>query len=133
MFYNQTIKLENESVKISNDRYFHLNHRIAFLAIYLVFVGYGIFYLLKWDSLREFEIFLSTAMLTTGVIGFIREIFFKSYRKTIPLNEIRTIKMQKTILNLNRPKVRIRLKNGKSQDVYTDSQHANLLLELIDE
>lgn len=72
-------------------------------------------------------------MLTTGGIGFIREIFFKSYRKTIPFNEIRTIKMQKSILNLNRPKIRIRLKNGKFQDVYTDSQQANLLLELIDE
>ncbi len=132
MYGNQTIILENETVLISNDKFFHGNYRLAFLAIYLILLGNGIVLILKWNSLNEYEIFLCAALLTAGVIGFITEIFFKTYRKTFSFQEIKNIKKQRSIFRLNRHIIRIWFKNGKFQDVYTDSQYGNLLLKLRD-
>lgn len=132
MYGKQTIILENETVLISNDKLFHVNYRLAFLAIYLILLGNGIVLIQKWNSLNEYEIFLCAGLLTAGVIGFIMEIFFKTYCKTFSFQEIKNIKKQRSIFRFNRHIIRIWFKNGKFQDVYTDSQNENLLLKLRD-
>jgi|AntRauMFilla1563_2_1112583.scaffolds.fasta_scaffold01220_3 hypothetical protein len=128
MLYNQTIKFEDEHFEISNDKYFNLNRRTAFLAIDLIGIGFGAFLINKWSSLNEFEIFLCGFILILGVTGLVKEIFFKSYRRTIPFGKIKKIKKQYSIFN--RQKIRIWLTNGKFQDLYTNVYNGDVVLSL---
>ncbi len=85
MSKKETYNTQSSKTSGSPINIFKFNSKLTYLAVYLIAIGNGLLLIKKWDSLTEFEIFLCTGLVTAGIIGLIKLIFFKSnYKKLIP-------------------------------------------------
>jgi hypothetical protein len=128
MFRKESLKIKDQTILIINNGLIKINYKLTYLTAYIVALANAVILIKNWSSLTEYQVFLCAGLITTGIIGIIIELYFKTYQNKINIQDIENITDRRSIFNLNHRVVKIKLKNGKFRQVYTDLENTNLLL-----
>ncbi len=98
--------------------------RIAFYLAVLIFGMQAVFMIMKYENSGQLY-HLIAGVVFAVLLGLIvsREVFFRTYRNVISVNEISRVKIQKVLFGYGNVYLKLKLKN-KTREVFIDKHRA---------